>query len=128
MTYVDGFVFPIPKKNLASYRKMAEIGKKTWLKHGALQYFECIGEDLNPPTPEGMESMKGITFPKLVKARAGETVGFSFIMFKSRAHRDAVNKKVMKDPYMNDPKNMPKTMPFDMKRMSYGGFKAFVEK
>ncbi len=124
MTYVDGFVFPIPKKNMAAYRKMATVGAKVWMKHGALQYVECVGDDLYPPVPEGMESMKGIAFPKLAKARAGETIGFSFIIFKSKAHRIAVNKKVMADPSMNE---MPKTMPFDPKRMAYAGFKTLVE-
>ncbi len=121
MTYVDGYVIPMPKKNIASYRKMAEMGGKLWMKHGALQYFECIADDA---TPKGVV----MTFPKLVRVKTGETVVFSFVLYKSKAHRDAVNKKVMADPYMNDPKNMPHKMPFDMKRMSYGGFKAMVER
>ncbi len=121
MTYVDGFVIPIPKKNIAAYRKMAKGGAKVWMRCGALHYAECIVEDMAP---------KGIvmTFPKLARMKAGETVVFSFITYKSRAHRDAVNKKVMKDPYLMDPKNMPKRMPFDMKRMAYGGFKVMVER
>ena len=124
MSYVDGFVLVVAKNKLPAYKKMAELGRKVWRKHGALDYKECIGDDL---IPKGMGGMKVLTFPKLAKTKAGETVVFSYILFKSRAHRDAVNKKVMKDPMMNDPKfaNMP--MPFDMKRMAYGGFKTIVE-
>ncbi|NUN11944.1 DUF1428 domain-containing protein [Candidatus Micrarchaeota archaeon] len=124
MTYVDGFVLVVPKKNVNAYKKMAELGKKIWMKHGALQYFECVGDDLNP----NMGGMKFMPFPKLTKAKPTETVFFSFIIFKSRAHRDAVNKKVMSDSSMNDPTNGGKKMPFDMKRMSYGGFKTLVQK
>ena len=122
--YVDGFVIPVPKKQLATYRKMAEMGGKMWKKYGALEYFECVGDDLNPK----MGGMKFIKFPQLTKAKPGETVIFSFIVYKSRAHRDAVNAKVMKDPAMNDPQWMDKQMPFDPKRMAYGGFRAIVEK
>jgi len=121
--YVDGFVIPVPKKQLATYRKMAEMGGKMWKKYGALEYFECVGEDLNPK----MGGMKFVKFPQLAKAKPGETVVFSFIVYKSRAHRDAVNAKVMKDPAMNDPQWKDKLMPFDPKRMAYGGFKAIVE-
>ena len=116
--YVDGFVIPVAKKKLPAYRKMAKIGAKLWKKHGALEYFECVGDDLRSP-------IAGTTFLQSVKAKKGETVIFSFIVFKSRKHRDSVNAKVMKDPMMNE---TPITaMPFDLKRMVYGGFKAFVE-
>ena len=117
MSYVDGFVLVVPKKNVKAYEKMARMGGKAWMKHGALHYFECNGDDLD---------IKGIplTFPKLTKIKPTETVYFSFIIYKSRAHRDAVNKKVMTDPAMN---TGPKKMPFDMKRMAMGGFKTVVE-
>jgi len=118
-TYVDGYVLPIPKKNLRAYRQMAQMGGKVWRKYGALGYFECVGDDLSP-------KWAGIKFPRTVRAKHGETVIFSFIMFKSRAHRDRVNAKVMNDPIMNDPKYKDKPMPFDMKRMVYGGFKVLV--
>lgn len=116
--YVDGFVIPVPKKKLSQYLKMAKAGAKTWKKYGALEYFECVGDDLNP-------AFAGIKFPQMVKAKKGETVIFSFIVYKSRKHRDSVNAKVMQDPIMNDPQNM--TMPFDMKRMAFGGFKTIVD-
>jgi uncharacterized protein YbaA (DUF1428 family) len=119
--YVDGFVIPIPKKNIAAYKKMATLGAKVWKDHGALQYFECIGDDLNPKMDP---KMKFITFPQLAKAKPTETVWFSFIIFKSKAHRNAVNKKVMADPRLA---NMKGPMPFDPNRMSYGGFKAVVK-
>jgi uncharacterized protein YbaA (DUF1428 family) len=114
--YVDGFVLAVPKKNLAAYRKMAALGAKVWKEHGALEYVECVGDDLATKT--------GTTFLKLAKAKPGETVFFSFIVYKSRAHRDAVNKKVMQDPRMA---KAPSPMPFDMRRMAFGGFKALVE-
>jgi uncharacterized protein YbaA (DUF1428 family) len=116
MSYVDGFVVPVPTKNLAAYKKMANKGRQTWMKHGALQYFECVGNDL--------EVGYGLPFPKGIRAKAGETIVFAFIIYKSKAHRDAVNKKVMSDPAMA---MAPKKMPFDMKRMMYGGFKTIVE-
>ena len=116
MSYVDGFLLPVPKKNLKSYRKMAVLGKKLWMKYGAVAYMECVGDDLNPKW--------GLPFPKVLKPKPGETVMFSFIVYKSKAHRNQVNAKVMKDPSM---KTMPKEMPFDMKRMCFGGFKAIVE-
>lgn len=121
--YVDGFVIPVPKKNLAAYRKMAQMGGKLWKKYGALEYFECVGDDLNPD----MGGMKFFKFPQMAKVKSGETVIFSFIVYKSRAHRDQVNAKVMKDPAMNDPKYKDQPMPFDVKRMAYGGFKTIVE-
>lgn len=117
MTYVDGFLIPIPKKNLKAYKAMAQWGKKTWMKHGALDYKECIGDDL--------VNIHGTAFSKLLKLKSGETAIFAFIVFKSRKHRDAVNKKVMSDPTMNDP-DMTK-MPFDVKKMAYGGFETIVE-
>lgn len=117
--YVDGFVIPVSKKNLPAYRRMALAGGKVWKKYGALEYFECVGDDLYPK----MGGMKVARFPQLAKAKPGETVVFSFVVFKSRAHRDQVNAKMMKDPSMNE--NMP--MPFDMNRMAYGGFKTIVD-
>ncbi|HEY3226408.1 MAG TPA: DUF1428 domain-containing protein [Planctomycetota bacterium] len=116
MRYVDGFVLPVPKKNLAAYRRLARVGARLWRKHGALEYFECAGDDLKVKF--------GMPFPRLVKPNPGETVVFSFIVYKSRAHRDRVNAQVMKDPLLA---KMPKSMPFDPKRMAYGGFKVLVE-
>ena len=124
MKYVDGFVLVVSEKNLPAYRKMAEKAGKIWMKHGALEYFECVGDDLNPDVPP---EMQGIRFPQMIKAGTGETVIFSFIIYKSRAHRDEVNAEVMKDPDMNDPEWKDKPMPFDMKRAAYGGFKVIVE-
>ena len=121
--YVDGFVITVPKKNKAMYKKMAELGRKVWLKHGALDYKECIGDDL---MPKNMGGPKSLSFIKLGKAKPSEDVWFSFIVYKSKKHRDEVNKKVMKDPLMNDPKWKDMPMPFDMKRMAYGGFKVEV--
>ena len=117
MNYVDGFVLAVPKKNLPAYRRMATAASRIWREHGALEYRECVGDDL--------KVKMGMPFPKLSKAKAGETVVFAWIVYKSRSHRDKVNAKVMKDPRilkMCDPKNTP----FDVKRMSYGGFKVFV--
>lgn len=116
MSYVDGFVIPVPKRNVAAYKKMATLGRKMWMKHGALQYFECAGDDL--------DIAHGLSFPKGIRVKPGETVVFAFIVFKSKAHRNAVNKKVMTDPAMAVG---PQKMPFDMKRMMYGGFKTLVE-
>jgi uncharacterized protein YbaA (DUF1428 family) len=118
MKYVDGFVIPIPKKSLPAYRAMARFGAKIWMEHGALEYRECVGDDLTPPM--------GTPFPRLAKLKPGETVVFSWIVFKSRAHRDRVNAKVMKDPRMAGMEDKP--MPFDVKRMAYGGFTVLVEK
>ena len=117
MSYVDGFVLPVPKRSLREYRRMAEIGRKVWTKHGALDYKECAGDDL--------VSKWGTTFTRMMKLKPGETVVFAYIVFKSRAHRDQVNKRVMKD--MNEMGGPPKDMPFDPKRMVYGGFKTLVE-
>jgi uncharacterized protein YbaA (DUF1428 family) len=118
MAYVDGFVLPVPKKNLKAYLRMAKKAGKIWRDHGALEYRECAGDDLNV---KGM-----VTFPRMIKVKTGETVVFAWIMYKSRAHRDAVNAEVMKDPRllkMMDPNDVP----FDYKRMAYGGFKIMVE-
>ena len=118
MKYVDGFVLVVPEANMEAYRKMAELGKNIWKKYGALEYFEAVADDLN-------SEMAGIKFPDMVKAGTGETVVFSFIVFKSREHRDEVNAKVMSDPSMKDMDS--RSMPFDIKRMAYGGFKVIVE-
>lgn len=115
--YVDGFVIALPKKKVAAYRKMARLGAKVWKEHGALEYYECVGDDL--ATPYGMP------FPKLTRLKKGETVVFSWIVYRSKKHRDSVNAKVMKDPRMNDPE-LHKSMPFDMKRMTAGGFETLV--
>jgi uncharacterized protein YbaA (DUF1428 family) len=120
MTYVDGFVLPVPKKNLAAYKRMAAQAGKVWREHGAVDYKECVGEDLTVKT--GM----GIPFTKLAKIKPSETVVFSYIAYKSRKHRDAVNKKVMKDPRIAKMMKM-KSMPFDVKRMAYGGFDVIVD-
>jgi len=109
-------VIPVPKKNLKAYARMAKQGAKVWMKHGALDYKECVGDDLQPKW--------GMPFPKLLKLKPGETAVFSYIVFKSRAHRDRVNAKVIKEMEQMPP---PKEMPFDMKRMVYGGFKTLVE-
>jgi uncharacterized protein YbaA (DUF1428 family) len=117
MKYVDGYVLPVPKKNLKAYIRMARLGEKMWRKHGALDYKECVGDDL--------KTKWGTPFPRMMKLKPGETVVFSYIVFKSRAHRDQVNAKVMKE--MDKMGFDPKDMPFDVKRMVYGGFKAVVE-
>jgi uncharacterized protein YbaA (DUF1428 family) len=118
MRYVDGFVLPVPKKNLQTYRRMAQKAGKLWREHGALDYKECAGDDLN--------TKMGVPFLKSAKAKSGETVVFAYIVFKSRAHRDQVNAKVMKDPRITGMCD-PKKMPFDVKRMVYGGFKVLVD-
>jgi uncharacterized protein YbaA (DUF1428 family) len=115
MPYVDGYILPVPKKNLKAYLRMARMGEKMWRKHGVLDYKECVGDDLQPKW--------GFPFPRMMKLRPGETVVFSYIVFKSRAHRDRVNAKVMKDM---EGIGVPKDMPFDVKRMGYGGFKVIV--
>jgi uncharacterized protein YbaA (DUF1428 family) len=119
MRYVDGYVLPVPKKNLAAYRRLAQKGAKLWRKHGALDYKECVGDHLDPEW--------GMPFPQVLKLKPGETVVFSYIVFKSRKHRDQVNANVMKDPAMQAGMEEAKTMPFDMKRMVYGGFKVIVD-
>jgi uncharacterized protein YbaA (DUF1428 family) len=117
MRYVDGYVIPIPKKNLKAYRRMAQKAGKVWRDHGALEYQECVGDDL--------AVKKVAPFTRMAKAKKGETVLFSWIVYKSKAHRDKVNAKVMKDPRLAKMMNMPP--PFDMKRMCYGGFKVLVD-
>jgi uncharacterized protein YbaA (DUF1428 family) len=117
MAYVDGFVLPVPKRNLAAYRTMARKAGKIWREHGAVDYRECVGDDLDVKF--------GVPFPKSIKIKPGETVVFSWIMYKSRSHRDRVNAKVMKDPRLAKMID-PKAMPFDCKRMLYGGFKVLV--
>ena len=122
MTYVDGFLLPIPRKHLQKYRRLAQTAGKVWREHGALQYLECIGDDLSH---KGMAS-----FPRRAAAKPNGMVVFSWITYKSRAHRDAVNKKVMQDPRMlkiMEAMKDKKAWPFDMKRMAYGGFKVLVE-
>lgn len=114
--YVDGFVLPIPKKNLAAYKKMAKLAGKVWREHGALEYYECIADDV--------KLGKHTSFPQSVKLKAGEVVFFSWIVYKSRSHRDKVLKKVMADKRITQ--YGPKDMPFDGKRMFWGGFKSFV--
>ncbi len=122
--YVDGFVLVVPKDKTEEYKKMAEEGKEAWMKHGALEYYECMGNDLEP---KEMDGMKPLAFTDMAKAGSDETVWFSFIVFTSKEHRDEVNKKVMDE--MNekykDAKDM--SMPFDMQRMAYGGFSVEVE-
>jgi len=116
--YVDGFILPVPKKNAEAYRRMARMAGKVWRDHGALEYIECIADDVKPG--------KLTSFPQSVKLKPGETVWFSWIVYKSRAHRDRVNAKVMKDPRLAQMMD-PKAMPFDAKRMIFGGFKTMVE-
>lgn len=124
MKYVDGFVVAIPEDKVEAYRKIAEEGARIWKKHGALEYVECVGEDLNPEPPGGMELR---TFPQLAGARPGETVIFSYIVFNSREHRDEVNAAVMNDPAMSPEQAGSWEMPYDMARMAYGGFEVIVE-
>jgi uncharacterized protein YbaA (DUF1428 family) len=117
MRYVDGYVLPVPKKNLQAYRRMATKAGKIWREHGALEYRECAGDDLDVKW--------GVPFPRQIKLKPGETVVFAWIIFSSRAHRDRVNAKAIKDPRLA---NMDqKSMPFDCKRMVYGGFKILVD-
>ncbi len=120
--YVDGFVLVIPKKNIATYKKMAREGKQLWKKFGALDYKECMGNDLSP----NIGGVTGLTFPKMVKAKPGDTIWFSFITFKNKTHRIEVNKKVMAAMEKKYPNGMPEKMPFDMKKMAYGGFSVIV--
>ena len=118
MRYVDGFVVPVPKKNMAAYRSMAQKSGKVWRDHGALEVVECVADDVKPG--------KWTSFPQSVKLKRGEAVVFSYIVYKSRAHRDRVNAKVMKDKRIA-PLMDPKAMPFDGKRMFWGGFKVLVD-
>ena len=118
MAYVDGFVLPLPKKNVEAYRQIAQQAGAIWREHGALQFRECIAEDVKPG--------KLTSFPQSVNLQDDETVIFSWIVYESRAHRDEVNDKVMKDPRMAD-MMQPEAMPFDGKRMIYGGFEVLVD-
>ena len=122
MSYVDGYVLPVPRKKLAAYRRMASDAGKIWKKHGALQYVEAAADDVKPG--------KWTSFPQSVKLKRGEIVVFSFIVYRSRTQRDSINKKVMKI-FMTDPKYKkymdPKNLPFDGKRMFWGGFRPMVE-
>ncbi len=115
--YVDGFVIPVPKKKLDAYRRIARKAGKVWREHGALEYRECVADDVKPG--------KLTSFPQSVKLKADETVIFAWIVYKSRKQRDIVNAKVMADPRLADMMN-PKAMPFDGKRMFFGGFKGLV--
>jgi uncharacterized protein YbaA (DUF1428 family) len=117
MPYVDGFVLAVPRRNLVAYRRLSRAAGKVWREHGALEYRECVGDDLRV--------RMGVPFPRLAKAKAGETIVFSWIVYKSRADRDRVNANVMKDPRIT--RTMTERMPFDVKRMAYGGFKVFVD-
>lgn len=118
MAYVDGFVLPVPKKNIDAYRDMASKAGAIWREHGALQFRECIADDVKPGTLT--------SFPQSVNLQADETVIFSWIVYESRAHRDMVNEKVMKDPRLTGMMD-PASMPFDGKRMIYGGFEVLVD-
>ncbi len=118
MGYLDGFVVPVPKRKLAAYRRLARTAGKVWREHGALAYLESVADDVKPG--------KRTSFPQSVKLKSGETVVFSYIVYKSRAHRDRVNAKVMKDPRLAKMMD-PKAMPFDGKRMFWGGFKTLIE-
>jgi uncharacterized protein YbaA (DUF1428 family) len=116
MQYVDGYVLPVPRKNMPAYRRMARKAGRIWREHGALEFRECVGDDL--------DARLGVPFPRRVKLRRGETVVFSWIVFKSRAHRDRVNARVFADPRLA--KLGPNSMPYDCKRMVYGGFRVLV--
>lgn len=122
MVYVDGFVIPLPKKNVEAYRRMARAAGKVWPEHGALEFRECVADQLEVKDPSGK---KVSPFPHMTKLKPGETVVFSWIVYKSRADRDRVNAKVMKDTRIAS--SMQGTMPFDVKRMAYGGFKTIVD-
>lgn len=118
MGYVDGYVVPVPKSKVRAYRRMAAKAGKIWREHGALQYIESVADDVKPG--------KWTSFPQSVKQKSGETVVFAYVLYKSRAHRDSVNAKVMKDPRIQGMCN-PESMPFDAKRMFWGGFKILVK-
>lgn len=122
--YVDGFVIVVPKDKVAEYQKMAEAGKELWMKHGALQYMECVGEDLETRDTGGG---RPLSFIELTKAQPNETVWFSFIVFESKQHRDEVNAKVMAEMEKQAEEYRGAVMPFDVKRMAYGGFEVKVE-
>jgi uncharacterized protein YbaA (DUF1428 family) len=122
--YVDGFVLVVPKGKEAEYQKMAEEGRDSWMKHGALDYFECRGDDL---TQQDMGGQKSRSFREMTGAADDENVWFSFIIFKSKEHRDEVNKKVMEEMEKSSSDYSDFVAPFDMQRMAYGGFEAAVE-
>ncbi len=124
MAYVDGFVFTVPKKNVKAYKKMAADGKEAWLRHGAIDYKECMGDDLKTKGAGGMAAP--MSFTKLTGAKAGDTVWFSFIVFKNKKHRDQVNKKVMAEMSKDADKYKDFVMPFDTAKMAYGGFNVEV--
>jgi uncharacterized protein YbaA (DUF1428 family) len=118
MSYVDGFLLPVPKRRAKAYQKIARLSGQLWMEHGALEYLECVGDDL---------FIKGcVPMTKAARCKASETVFFSYIVYRSRAHRDAVNKRVMKDPRMHL-LMQPGAIPFDLQRVHYGGFKPLVE-
>jgi uncharacterized protein YbaA (DUF1428 family) len=118
MSYVDGFVVPVPRQQLAAYRRMARKAGRIWLEHGALAYNECVGDDV--------KAGKLTSFPQAVKLKSDEVVVFSWIVYASRRDRDRINKKVMSDPRLASMMD-PKTLPFDGKRMFFGGFKPIIE-
>lgn len=118
MRYVDGYVLPVPKKNVAAYRRIARKAGRIWREHGALEFRECVGDDL--------DVKMGVPFTRLAGLRRGETVFFSWVVYKSRAHRDRVNARVMKDPRLAKMMDS-KSMPFDPGRMAYGGFRVMVD-
>ena len=118
MPYIDGFLIPIPKKNLPAYRLMARKAGKVWMEYGALQYVECVDDDVKPG--------KLTSFPQAVQLKKGEVVAFSYIVYRSRKHRDSVNKQVMADPRIEAMMPDRMKMPFDAKRMMFGGFKPIV--
>ena len=122
--YVDGFVLLVPNNKTKEYKKMATEGRDIWMKLGALEYYECKGDDLKV---QEMGGMKALAFPKLTKAKPSENVWFSFIVYKSKKHRDQVNAKVMAEMNEKYKDNKDMSMPFDMNRMSYGGFNVEVE-
>lgn len=122
MTYVDGFVLVVPKNKLTEYKKMAIDAGKIWMKHGALEYVECVGNDLDAPKDCGH-----MTFNELAKPKNDELVFYSFIIYRNKKHRDSVNKKVFKDPAMDENIWKDKPMPFDMKKMAWGGFESIVD-
>jgi uncharacterized protein YbaA (DUF1428 family) len=122
--YVDGFVLVVPGDKVEEYKKMASEGRDMWMKAGALEYYECVGEDLEA---KEMGGMKPLAFTEMAQAKEGETVWFSFIVYKSREHRDEVNAKVMEEMHKLEEQYKDIPMPFDMERMAYGGFEVAVE-
>ena len=122
--YVEGFVFVVSKDKIEEYQKVAEAGKEMWMKYGALEYMECVGEDLDP---KEMGGMKSLAFTELAKAGPNETVWFSFIVYESKKRRDEINAKVMEEMNKQAEENKDFPMPFDMRRMAVGGFEVKVE-